>query len=186
MKSAPVKLAPRKAPVPSSSAATALLSPIGRRPTTAAALRPVRLIRISAQTRSRQAAKPEVSGTGRTGARDLEPAQVMSATCQTSQNRTFCADSTVHPTRPQDAQSRQGSGRSRSRAVIAPGHDRLPRSPCEIRDGRLRNVDSPRWWPRMTGFRMRATRDTQRGGRAPGGTAATPPAWSFRLPGLEG
>ncbi len=29
-------------------------------------------------------------------------------TCHTSQNRTFCAYCTVHPTRPQDAQSRQG------------------------------------------------------------------------------
>jgi hypothetical protein len=45
---------------------------------TAAALKPVRLIRISARTRSRHVTKPEVSGTGtgRTGARDLEPTQV--------------------------------------------------------------------------------------------------------------
>jgi hypothetical protein len=37
------------------------------------------------------------------------PATMSGATCQTSQNRTFCACCTVHPTRPQDAQSRSGA-----------------------------------------------------------------------------
>src|SRR6185437_3671512 len=76
---APVKLAARNTSVPSESAATAPLSPIGPWPTTAAPLRP---LHMSAQIRSRQAAKPEVSGTGRTGARDLEPTQVTEGACR--------------------------------------------------------------------------------------------------------
>jgi hypothetical protein len=39
------------------------------------------------------------------------------ATCQTSQNRTFCAYCTVHPTRPQDAQSRRYGLTVRTTAV---------------------------------------------------------------------
>ena len=114
------------------------------------------------------------AGTPAAGPIDLGgPGRGSSAEPKTSTQRTKCRS--LRNRAPARFSIQHRSGRSRSSAVITSGRDRWPRSPCEIGYGRLRNVDSPRWWPRMTGLRMRASGDTQRGGRAPGGTATRPP-----------
>jgi hypothetical protein len=51
------------------------------------------------------------------------------ATCKTSQNRTFCAYCTVHPTRPQDAQSRRDLGSMEDESLPTSGYGRSGATP---------------------------------------------------------
>ena len=90
--------------------------------------RPQRVRRAKQRSACRRAALP----CWRSGDRCTSMPPGPGRACAASPNWLICSSPSRQPTQLRAAPSRR-SGRSLSRAAITPGHDRWPRSPCEIR-----------------------------------------------------